>query len=146
MLLAMPVLMASPEMKQAAIEDVPQKKVTYYGREYTERRYFTYLNCQVQDGILKVAFYMPDCLRLNGDQPVYEVFLDKKNRQFLTYDCLARKWRDAKLDRLEWPGRSMLRNAGSVKRTPLSFKTIFQENVVGIMVSSTFKGKCARNN
>ena len=105
MLLAMPVLMASPEMKQAAIEDVPQKKVTYYGREYTERRYFTYLNCQVQDGILKVAFYMPDCLRLNGDQPVYEVFLDKKNRQFLTYDYLARKWRDAKLDRLEWPGR-----------------------------------------
>lgn len=105
MLLAMPVLMASPEMKQAAIEDVLQKKVTYYGREYTERRYFTYLNCQVQDGILKVAFYMPDCLRLNGDQPVYEVFLDKKNRQFLTYDYLARKWRDAKLDRLEWPGR-----------------------------------------
>lgn len=38
MLLAMPVLMASPEMKQAAIEDVPQKKVTYYGERSCRNR------------------------------------------------------------------------------------------------------------
>ena len=106
MLLMMPVLMASPEMKQAAQEDVPQKKTTWYGREYTARQYFTYLNCQVQNGILKAAFYLPDGLRLGGDRPVYEVYLDKENRQFLTYDCLAKKWRDAKLDRLEWHDRN----------------------------------------
>lgn len=97
--------MASPEMKQAAQEDVPQKKTTWYGSEYTARQYFTYLNCQVQNGILKAAFYLPDGLRLGGDRPVYEVYLDKENRQFLTYDYLAKKWRDAKLDRLEWHGR-----------------------------------------
>lgn len=104
-LLAMPALTASPEMKQTALEDVPQKKTTRYGSEYTMRQYFTYLNCQVQDGILKAAFYLPNCLRLDGDYPVYEVYLDKENRQFLTYDCMAKKWRDAKLDRLEWHDR-----------------------------------------
>lgn len=36
----------------------------------------------------------------------YEVFLDKKAHQFLTYDHLEKKWRDAKLDRLNWPGRN----------------------------------------
>lgn len=102
----MPALMASLEMKQAAQEDVPQKKKTWYGGEYTTQQYFTYLNCQVQDGILKAAFYLPNCLRLDGDHPVYEVYLDKDNRQFLTYDCLAKKWREAKLDRLEWHGRT----------------------------------------
>lgn len=73
----MPALMASLEMKQAAQEDVPQKKKTWYGGEYTTQQYFTYLNCQVQDGILKAAFYLPNCLRLDGDHPVYEVYLDK---------------------------------------------------------------------
>ena len=105
MLLAMPALAASPEMKQVALEDMPQKRATYYGYEYTGRQYFTYLNCQIQGGILKVAFYLPNCLRLNGDHPAYEVYLDKGNRQFLTYDCLSKKWRDAKLDRLEWNDR-----------------------------------------
>ena len=59
------------------------------------------MNCVIQDGILKAAFYLPDHLRLDGDKPAYEVFLDKENRQFLTYDHLEKKWRDAKLDRLE---------------------------------------------
>ena len=59
----------------------------------------------VQNGILKAALYLPDYLRLDGDNPAYEVFLDKKKRQFLTYDYLDKKWRDAKLDRLEWSGQ-----------------------------------------
>ena len=82
----------------------PRKETTYWGHTYTTRTYFAYMNCVVQDGILKAAFYLPDHLRLDGDKPAYEVFLDKENRQFLTYDHLEKKWRDAKLDRLEWPG------------------------------------------
>lgn len=64
------------------------------------------MNCVVQDGILKAAFYLPEHLRLDGNNPAYEVFLDKKAHQFLTYDHLEKKWRDAKLDRLNWPGRN----------------------------------------
>lgn len=114
MLLAMPMLTASPEMKQAAMADEPKKETTYYGHTYTTRTYFAYMNCLVQDGILKAAFFLPDHLRLDGNNPVYEVFLDKENRQFLTYDHLEKKWRDAKLDRLEWHGRNYY-----AKRLPL---------------------------
>lgn len=102
----MPVLTASQEMKEVAMADEPRKETTYYGHTYTTRTYFAFMNCLVQNGILKAAFFLPDHLRLDGNNPVYEVFLDKEQRQFLTYDHLEKKWRDAKLDRLEWPGRN----------------------------------------
>lgn len=104
-LLGMPKLTASPEMKKVALEDEPEKVRTYSGYTRIRRKYKCYMNCMVQNGILKVALYLPDHLRLDGDNPAYEVFLDKKKRQFLTYDYLDKKWRDAKLDRLEWPGQ-----------------------------------------
>ena len=106
MLQAMPALTASQEMKEVAIADEPKKETTYYGHTYTTRTYFAFMNCLVQDGVLKAAFFLPDHLRLDGNNPAYEVFIDKENRQFLTYDHLEKKWRDAKLDRLEWPGRN----------------------------------------
>ena len=106
MLQAMQALTASQEMKEVAMADEPKKETTYYGHTYTTRTYFAFMNCLVQDGVLKAAFFLPDHLRLDGNNPVYELFLDKENRQFLTYDHLEKKWRDAKLDRLEWPGRN----------------------------------------
>lgn len=102
----MPALTASQEMKEVAMADEPKKETTYYGHTYTTRTYFAFMNCLVQDGVLKAAFFLPDHLRLDGNNPAYEVFIDKGNRQFLTYDHLEKKWRDAKLDRLEWPGRN----------------------------------------
>lgn len=102
----MPALTASQEMKEVAMADEPKKETTYYGHTYTTRTYFAFMNCLVQDGVLKAAFFLPDHLRLDGNNPAYEVFIDKENRQFLTYDHLEKKWRDAKLDRLEWPGRN----------------------------------------
>lgn len=101
----MPKLTASLEMKKVALEDEPEKVRTYSGYTRIRRKYKCYMNCMVQNGILKAALYLPDHLRLDGDNPAYEVFLDKKKRQFLTYDYLDKKWRDAKLDRLEWPGQ-----------------------------------------
>ena len=82
----MPKLTASPEMKKVALEDEPEKVRTYSGYTRIRRKYKCYMNCMVQNGILKVALYLPDHLRLDGDNPAYEVFLDKKKRQFLTYD------------------------------------------------------------
>ena len=102
----MPKLTATPEMKQAAIADEPKQHESPYGYRYVERTYYPYMNCDVQDGILKAAFYLPEHLRLDGNNPAYEVFLDKKADQFLTYDHIEKKWRDAKLDRLNWPGRN----------------------------------------
>ena len=74
----MPKLTATPEMKQAAIADEPKQHESPYGYRYVERTYYPYMNCVVQDGILKAAFYLPEHLRLDGNNPAYEVFLDKK--------------------------------------------------------------------
>ena len=82
MLLAMPMLTASPEMKEVAIADEPKKEKTYWGHTRMIRKYRLYMNCVIQDGILKAAFYLPDHLRLDGDKPAYEVFLTKKIASF----------------------------------------------------------------
>ena len=110
----MPALTASQEMKEVAIADEPKKETTYYGHTYTTRTYFAFMNCLVQDGVLKAAFFLPDHLRLDGNNPAYEVFIDKENRQFLTYDHLEkmRPW----------------------------FKTIFPASAVAISAFSTFRG------
>ena len=68
----MPKLTATPEMKQAAIADEPKQHENPYGYRYVERTYYPYMNCGVQDGILKAAFYLPEHLRLDGNNPAYE--------------------------------------------------------------------------
>ena len=101
----MPVLTASQEMKEEALADEPKKETTYYGHTYTTRTYFAFMNCLVQNGILKAAFFLPDHLWLDGNNPVYVVFLDKEPRQFLTYDHLEKKWRPSTLHRLGYARR-----------------------------------------
>ncbi len=51
---------------------------------------------------MKVAFFFPEHLRLDGSNPAYEVYLDKENRQFITYNSLIQKWSESKLDKLDW--------------------------------------------
>lgn len=105
-LLRMRRLRATPKMIKIAQKDIPKKVTinTYWGpREDTRREYQLYLRCRIEDDILKVALYYPDNLRTEGRMPSYEVFLDRSVRRFITYDCINNKWRDAKLDRLDWP-------------------------------------------
>lgn len=114
----MPRLTATPEMKQAAIKDDPKQHKSPYGYTYVERMYYPYMNCLVQDGILKAAFYLPDHLRLDGSNPAYEVFLDKKARRFLTYDHLEKNG-----ERPSWTGwigreETIMVPAGSPRKMP----------------------------
>ncbi len=105
-LLAMRPLEAAPAMLKAAAEDTPRKTTsTHWGYPHVtvDRDFDLYLRCCLESGILKVALYHPDILRGGGNLPVYEVFLDKEARRFLTYDRAAQKWLTAKLDRLDWP-------------------------------------------
>ena len=51
-LLGMPKLTASPEMKKVALEDEPEKVRTYSGYTRIRRKYKCYMNCMVQNGIL----------------------------------------------------------------------------------------------
>ena len=100
--MALPNLTATDEMKKIATSDLPRKEKTDYGYVREVCEYYTYLRCIKQDGILKVAFFFPEHLRLDGSNPAYEVYLDKENRQFITYNSLIQKWSESKLDRLDW--------------------------------------------
>ena len=48
-LLGMPKLTASPEMKKVALEDEPEKVRTYSGYTRIRRKYKCYMNCMVQN-------------------------------------------------------------------------------------------------
>lgn len=103
-LLKMDKLLATPNMMRLAVEDVPTIEYYSYSRQYKSERYNRgmYMRCRVQNGILKVAFFAPQHMRMGGKLPVYELYVDKSQKQFLTLDCQNNKWRTATLPNLIW--------------------------------------------
>lgn len=106
-LLQMRSLNATQKMMRLAEADIPVKVKREYwsGFSYEEehRQYGLYMRCVLQNDILKVAFFLPDAMRLGGRRPAYELYIDRKHSKFITYDCASRKWLESKLDRIEWP-------------------------------------------
>ncbi len=98
---------ATAKMMQTAEADPPQRTVyrSWSGEHaYLSYQYGLYMRCQVIQGFLKTAFFLPEYLRTGGRKPVYELYIDKEKGEFLTYDQITQKWRTAKLDMLPWPG------------------------------------------
>ena len=106
-LLQMRPLKATPKMLQLAEADTPKAEVIRctdtYSYERVRRQYRLFARCVVENGILKVALFSPDAMRLGGRMPVYELYIDKSASRFLTYDPVGKRWLTAKLDRLDWP-------------------------------------------
>lgn len=102
-LLAIKKLRATAKMMQSAAMDAPKEEMSAWGNKYKLYEYGIYMRCVVQNEILKAAFFFPDFMRAGGKTPVYEVYCSKKEESFLLYDCIAKKWRTAKLDRIDWP-------------------------------------------
>ena len=100
-------LPATSRMMQMAAEDTLQdrknKGYSYYHNEQGYE-YGLYMRCCVGKGILKVAFYFPNHMKMGGKLPAYELYIDKAKEEFLTYNRLENKWQTAKLDMLSWPG------------------------------------------
>lgn len=102
---ALPMLKATPAMMRAAAEDIPQKRTVhrwYYDEVQEVYQYSIFLRCIHKNGILKISLFFPKVMRLGGRSPVYDVFLDKKAFQFLTYDYVGRRWLTGKLDTIDW--------------------------------------------
>lgn len=102
-LLAIKKLRATTKMMQTAAMDPPKENTTSWGNKYKIYEYEMYISCTVQKGILKAAFFLPDYMRAGGRSPAYEVYCSKGEGKFLLYDCIAKKWRTAKLDCIDWP-------------------------------------------
>lgn len=106
-LLQLRALNATSKMMQMADADIPQRIIEHYWngeRVSISYQYGLYIRCQVLNGILKAAFYLPEHMRTGGRMPAYELYIDKKKGEFLTYDRIGQKWLTAKLDMIPWPG------------------------------------------
>ena len=103
-LLKMDRLAATPNMMRLAQNDKPVIVVAPYSRsKYEKYKHDLYIRCRIQNGILKVALFWAAFMRAGGNLPIYEVYVSRKERKFITYDRQHEKWLNAKLDRLEWP-------------------------------------------
>ncbi len=99
-MLRMRKLTVTPSMMSMAKSDELKKRNGKYAAGYEVGRY---LRCAAHGDILKVAIFLPQNMKAGGNLPVYEVFLDRKEGSFLTYDCIEKKWRQAMLMNLHWP-------------------------------------------
>lgn len=107
-LMALPELLATPSMMKAAAADTPvieEHKYWWNNEKWYETTYRQplYVRSAVQNGILKVAYFSVETMRLGGRKPIFELYVNKARDQFLTYCLTDGKWHTAKLDRLEWP-------------------------------------------
>lgn len=104
-LLAMRSLPPTKKMIELAGQDVPVLKKCYYQSQkyYNEYKTPLYLRAQILQGILKISIHTAERIRQGIYTPIYNLFIDFKNDQFITYDCLSQKWTDAMLFHLDFP-------------------------------------------
>ena len=90
----LPVLPATTAMlKQAEQEPLVQG---YYKSKRRYKHDF-YARCRKFGAILKIAFYKTELLAAGGRQPRYELFLNCKEQDFLTYVYAEKSWRTSML-------------------------------------------------
>lgn len=105
-LLQLPELRATTQMMRLATGDkLMWRKTTYFVQSSACWGYEwgAYLRCKVFGEILKVAIFLPEYMRIGTRNAAFEVFVDRENSSFLTYDHQSKCWLTAKVDRLPWP-------------------------------------------
>jgi len=92
-------------MKLAAEDELKYRRVKIGSYNSNEKgyKYGLYLRSKVFDNILKVAIFYPEHMRSGGRLPVFEVYVDSQNHDFITYNHLKKKWMTSKLNMIEWP-------------------------------------------
>ncbi|MEM5770174.1 MAG: hypothetical protein AAGU32_18075, partial [Bacillota bacterium] len=99
----MRTLLVTPTMMRMVAEDAPHIEKSY-GRSTTIYKRNIYMRCLISGDILKVAFYLAEHIRSGGRNPIFELFISRKERNFITYDCQQKKWRTARLSLLNCSG------------------------------------------
>ncbi len=95
-------LTADEEMYQAASADILQKvegEKWYYGDRY-KYRYASRAYFRMIDGLAVIPIFGTPELQLGSRKPLYILFLDRENGDFITYETLHNKWRQSVLDGL----------------------------------------------
>lgn len=99
-------LKATKKMMKMAAEDTIKRETVgtwAYSRVRESYKYGLYMRCQILNGILKVAFFLAEHMRMEAVLPAYELFINRETGEFLTYDRSLDRWLTAKLDMIPWP-------------------------------------------
>ena len=102
----LPVLKATSHMMKLAEEDelkFGRVKIGSHNSDEKGYKYGLYLRCKAFENILKVAIFYPEHMRSGGNLPVFEVFIDRLNRDFITYNHIGKRWMTGKLNMISWP-------------------------------------------
>lgn len=84
-LYSMKLLEATDELVKLAKEDVPVRNKETCKEQLIYQRGL-YLRAEIENRILKVAFYLAEYLSMDCRKPLYTLYVDKKNGSFIGYD------------------------------------------------------------
>lgn len=105
-LLAMKKLQATRLMLDTAKDNpiVAKQIRSSWGNYYRQDscRYSRYFRASVQNGVLKVAVFIQNDLQAGNKDPKYEIYCDKENNAYITYENETDKWRTSKIDNLSY--------------------------------------------
>lgn len=110
LLLTHKALNATSAMMEVLQNDKEEIELKTYrkwnGTEQTRRwlkyKYIRYYRAAVTDGILKVSVFTRRWLEAGNRGPQFEIYIDRENNEFLTFEPAAGKWRTAKINNLQY--------------------------------------------
>lgn len=96
-------IMATPEIIEISENDPPQKIGSGYSAQigYHYKRYY---RTRVVGKILIIAIFLPEYIRAGSRFPAYELYIDRAHKKFITYSHVEKRWSNAKIDCIDWPG------------------------------------------
>lgn len=80
-------LKATKKMMEMAANDAIKREITgawSYSHVRESYKYGLYMRCQTLNGILKVAFFLAEHMRMGAVLPAYELFVNKETGEFLS--------------------------------------------------------------
>lgn len=136
----MPKLKATPYMMRLANEDKPTQ-IKSWGHTHSQYKRLGYTRCCVKNGILKLAIFFTESMRMGGTLPSYEIYFDRDKKQYLTYDCRNEKWLTASFYRLNMPSYSYysIEKLRFSRETNKTIRRYFNTDKEGIDAISRFQ-------
>ncbi len=109
-LLTHKALNATSAMMEVLQNDKEEIELKTYGkwngteqtRRWSKYKYIRYYRAAVTDGILKVSVFTRRWLEAGNRGPQFEIYIDRENNEFLTFEPAAGKWRTAKINNLQY--------------------------------------------
>lgn len=123
-------LMALPYMVQRAKNDIAERKPYPYSHGYyyvyKTRKYFRAQETCMED-VLEVDVYTRRDMVLDRKEPRFRIFLNNKEQDFITWDCVHSKWSKAKIDFLDYEDKDTAYSTGKKDQASEETKKVVNE-------------------